>query len=156
MNGSQISLPSITGLKRRAKLKRKRSAMEGITLSHSASLEATAHDYGFKDWNTLSGTVGKRMNGCPVYEGEHVHGTYKGQKFSGEIHKIGLRKFAFKDWYYLTIKLDEPLDVVTFDSFSSFRRRLMCSVDETGMSAEVLSNGEPILKLELGMLGEAE
>ncbi|UTW56647.1 glyoxalase superfamily protein [Kordiimonas sp. SCSIO 12610] len=149
MNGSEISIPTIVGLKKRAKLKRKRMGLSGANITHSASLEATAFDYGFKDWNTLSGTVQKRLVGCPVAEGEAVSGTYKGQRFSGTVHRIAVKKFAFKDRYHLTINLDEAIDVVTFDSFSAFRKRLQCSVDETGVTAELLSSGEPLLRLDL-------
>ncbi len=149
MNGSDILFPTITGLKKRAKIKRKRMAIKGNILSHSASLEAIANDYGFKDWNTLSATVLKRMAHCPVDEGDNVTGTYRGHRFTGIVHRIEARKFAFKNWYHLTIQLDEAIDVVEFDSFSALRQRIQCAVDETGVTAEKLSNGNPMLALEL-------
>ena len=149
MNGSDISFPTIAGLKKRAKIKRKRMALKGNILSHSGSLEAVADDYGFKDWNTLSGTVIKRMAQCPVDEGDSVSGTYRGHKFTGTVLRIAVRKFAFKNWYHLTIQLDDAIDVVEFDSFSALRRRIQCAVDETGVTSENLSNGEPMLSLEL-------
>ena len=48
----------------------------------------------------------------------------------------------------MTLHFDEPVDVVTFDSFSAFRQRVNCTVDETGRTAETTSNGRPHLELE--------
>ena len=47
----------------------------------------------------------------------------------------------------LTLKFDEPVDVVTFDSFSAFRHRVNCVVDETGRSREKTSDGRPHMEL---------
>jgi hypothetical protein len=38
--------------------------------------------------------------------------------------------------------------VSTFDSFSVFRQRVSCTVDETGRTVEKTSNGRPHLELE--------
>ena len=49
--------------------------------------------------------------------------------------------------YRLTLDLDEPVDVVTFDSFSAFRKRVHCTIDETGRTIEKTSNGRPHVEL---------
>ncbi len=46
------------------------------------------------------------------------------------------------------MKFDEPVDVVTFESFSAFRQRVTATVDETGRTIEKTSNGRPQLELE--------
>ena len=48
----------------------------------------------------------------------------------------------------MTLNFDEPVDVVTFDSFSAFRQRVNCTVDETGRTAAKTSDGRPHLELE--------
>lgn len=50
--------------------------------------------------------------------------------------------------YRLTMKFDEPVDVVTFESFSAFRQRVTATVDETGRTIEKTSNGLPQLELD--------
>ncbi|MEN8685342.1 glyoxalase superfamily protein, partial [Marivita sp.] len=38
---------------------------------------------------------------------------------------------------------DEPVDVVHFDSFSNFRKRVQCVVGPSGTTKEKTSNGQP-------------
>ena len=48
----------------------------------------------------------------------------------------------------VTIRFDEPVDVVTFDSFSSFRQRVSCTLNEDFTTTERTSNGQPNMRLE--------
>jgi len=51
--------------------------------------------------------------------------------------------------YRASIQFDTPVDVVAFDSFSAFRRRVTVTVDATGATAEKTSDGRPHLQLAL-------
>ncbi len=48
----------------------------------------------------------------------------------------------------MTLDLAEPVDVVTFDSFSNFRSRVRKAVDAYGRSFDKTSDGEPHLVLQ--------
>ena len=48
----------------------------------------------------------------------------------------------------VTIRFDEPVDVVTFDSFSSFRQRVSCTLNKDFTTTERTSNGQPNMRLE--------
>lgn len=45
--------------------------------------------------------------------------------------------------FKLTIQFDEPVDVVTFDSFSALRHRVDATVTRNGISPSRTSDGEP-------------
>jgi hypothetical protein len=47
----------------------------------------------------------------------------------------------------VSLDLDEAVDVVTFDSFSSFRKRVNGVIGKEGVSRERTSNGRPQLEL---------
>ena len=79
--------------------------------------------------------------------GEQVSGHYLGQKFTGRV--IGLCSLATANRYRVTIRFDEPVNVVTFDSFSAFRHRVQSVIDDTGTALQNTSNGRPHLQLDL-------
>lgn len=145
MKGS-LPLPSIEALKDQAKRLRAKLEADGEPIGHSKSLELLAHQYGYKDWNTLHAAVGNRPPPAPVTLGARVRGYYLGQAFEGEV--IGVQTLT-PGRYRVTLDFDEPVDVVTFDSFSAFRRRVSCVVDRTGRTAEKTSDGRPHLQLRL-------
>jgi len=118
----------------------------GEAVSHSQSLEIIAHQYGFKDWNVLHAAIGNRPPVCPVEMGEHVRGRYLSQEFEAEV--LGVVALGF-DRYQLTLHFDEPVDVVTFESFSNMRQRVTCKVDATGKTLEKTSDGRPQVQLHL-------
>lgn len=148
------TLPTLEALK--AQAKRLRSTLSdhdeagGQTVSHSRSLELIAAQYGFRDWNTLHAALGNGGNrakaGPPVTLGERVSGHYLGQAFAGEV--IGIQSLT-ADRYRVTVNFDEPVDVVTFDSFSAYRKRVSANVDRNGVSAEKTSNRQPQMQLSL-------
>lgn len=142
MNGS---LPTIEALKDQAKRLRADLLAEGNAITHCRSLELLAHQYGFKDWNTLHAKVGNRPPPCPVELGVKVRGDYLGQAFSADV--IGIRTLMSPDRFRVTLQFDEPVDVVTFDSFSNWRRRVSCVIDRSGKTVEKTSDGRPHMQL---------
>ncbi|WP_077500485.1 glyoxalase superfamily protein [Sinorhizobium sp. A49] len=146
MRGSN-TLPSLDALKDQAKRLRSRLSTEGEDISHSRSLELIAAQYGYRDWNTLHAAAGNRPPFNPWMLGSRVKGLYLGQPFEGEILAVHALT-AQPGRYRLTMKFDEPVDVVTFESFSAFRQRVTATVDETGRTIEKTSNGRPQLELE--------
>jgi hypothetical protein len=75
-----------------------------------------------------------------------VSGTYLGQPFSARV--LGVQALTSAPGNYrVSLDLDEAVDVVTFDSFSSFRKRVNGVIGETGVSRERTSNGRPQLEL---------
>lgn len=145
MNG-KTALPSLEALKDQAKRLRTSLLAQGNDVNHSKSLELIAAQFGFRDWNTLHAAVGNRPPLNPYMLGSKVKGHYLGQPFEAEI--LGVQTLgAGADRYRLTLNFDEPVDVVTFDSFSAFRKRVNCTVDGTGRTKERTSNGRPHLEL---------
>ena len=139
-------LPALETLKDQAKRLRSRLAQEGQTIGHSRALELVAAQYGFRDWNTLHARVGNRPPLNPWMLGARVSGTYLGHPFTAEV--ISVQAMQNRPGYYrLTMKFDEAIDVVTFESFSAFRRRINCTIDETGRSPAKTSDGRPHVEL---------
>ncbi|MCB2101858.1 MAG: hypothetical protein KDE22_13365, partial [Rhodobacterales bacterium] len=115
------------------------------TLTHARALEAVARRHGFKDWNTARARASNQPV-CPVDIGERVAGRYLKQPFEGTV--IGLLALTRPGTYQVTVQLDDPVDVVTFDSFSNFRHRVTCVVDEHGTALAHTSDGQPHMVLE--------
>jgi hypothetical protein len=140
--------PSIDDLK--AQAKRLRNAMEasGTPVSHGAALELIARQHGVRDWNTLS-ALATRPNAAPVAllaVGARISGRYLDQPFTGKVLALGELSGGL---HKLTIHFDEPVDVVTFESFSAFRQRVSAQIDENGVSPRRTSNGLPQLVLDI-------
>jgi hypothetical protein len=146
MNG-RSPLPSLDELKAQAKRLRSAMSSSGEDINHGRALELVARQHGYRDWNTMHAAVGNGPPGPPVNIGEHVSGRYLGQKFSGEV--IGLSVLGDAGRYRVTLKFDEPVDVVTFDSFSNYRTRVNCVVGPDGVSPARTSNGQPHMVLSL-------
>ncbi|MET3598199.1 glyoxalase superfamily protein [Martelella mangrovi] len=143
---SNAPLPSLEAVKDQAKRLRAHLDREGEAITHSRALELIAAQYGFRDWNTLHARIGNRPPLNPWLLGSRVSGTYLGHAFNAEI--ISVKAFSNKPGHYrLTLKFDDAVDVVTFDSFSAFRRRINCTVDETGRSPAKTSDGRPHVEL---------
>lgn len=146
MNGSS-PLPSIEALKDQAKRLRAKLSSDSEPIAHSKSLEFLAHQYGYKDWNTLHAAVGNGLPACPVILGAKVYGQYLGQMFEGEV--IGVQSLTPPDRFRVTLHFGEPVDVVTFGSFSNWRRRVSCIIERSGKTIEKTSDGRPHMQLEL-------
>lgn len=139
------ALPSIEAAKAQAKTLRARLEAEGLSIGHGKSLELVAHQYGFRDWNTLHAAIGNRPV-VPWRVGDRARGHYLGQAFAAEILSVEKQGDG---WFRLTLDLDEAVDVVSFDSFSNFRKRVSGVVGPGGLSREKTSDGRPLLEVEL-------
>ncbi|MDQ0321885.1 hypothetical protein QO002_004023 [Pararhizobium capsulatum DSM 1112] len=143
---SSVPLPSLEGLKEQAKRLRAALTSQGQEINHAKALELIASQYGFRDWNTLHAAAGNRPPLNPWMLGSKVKGLYLGQPFEAEI--LGVQAMGSQPARYrLTLHFAEPVDVVTFESFSAFRQRVNCTIDETGRTVEKTSNGRPQVEL---------
>lgn len=138
---------AIHSYKQQARRLREALSAEGRRLSHGEALELVARQHGFRDWNTLSAAEAKRpagANAAPAFTvGSRITGRYLDQPFTGTIRAVT----ALPDGEHLrlAIHFDEPVDVVTFDSFSAFRQRVHATVNSRGLSPQRTSNGIPHL-----------
>lgn len=138
------TIPPIAELKQQAKRLRNRLQGNGTAMSHSEALEMIAHQHGARDWNTLRAGTGNMPP--PPQFGETVTGRYLGQPFVGVVH--GITKVGETGNLQITLQLDKPVDVVTFDSFSNFRQRISTMIDVNGVSPRKTSNGLPQLVVD--------
>ena len=146
MTHDKSTLPALDALKDHARRLRSRLASEGEQISHSKSLELVAAQYGYRDWNTLHAAVGNRPPFNPYMLGSRISGFYLGQPFTGAI--LGVQSLGGDpERYRLTMHFDDPVDVVTFDSFSAFRQRVHCNVDASGRTTERTSDGRAQVEL---------
>lgn len=134
-----ISLPSRAALKAQAKRLRSGLADTGQPISHAQALEAVAHQWGARDWNTLHAQA--RDAPQPQFTpSQRVTGLYLGHRFAGKVKAVNAKTAGF---WSLTLVFDEPIDVVTSEYFSSFRRQVSCTVGSDGKTAEKTSDGQP-------------
>jgi len=145
--GSSPKLPSLDVLKDQARRLRDTLGRQGTVVNHSKALELVAGQYGFRDWNTLMGAIGNRQPVRNYSIGEQVTGHYLGQMFSGTIIAVQALT-SVHGRYRVTFDFDEPVDVITFESWSAFRKRVTCTLDEQGRTVEKTSNGQPHMMLQ--------
>lgn len=129
-----------TDLKTEARHYRAAQLDAGRSISHAQSLEMVARFHGFRDWNTAAGVL--PVTRGPAYAvSQRIEGTFLKQPFTGTI--IGVAAMGAGDMFKLTIQFDEPVDVVTFDSFSAYRHRVDATVTREGISPSRTSDGAP-------------
>jgi hypothetical protein len=130
----------------RAKLRARQIRLElaekGEIISHGQALERVAAELGYRDWNTASARLSNRPE-LSLQVGDRVTGTYLKQPFTARVLAVG--EVGGGQYSRVTLHLDEPVDVVTFDSFSAFRQRVHGMVDSDGISPARTSDGEPHL-----------
>lgn len=131
-------LPTRDVLKAQAKRLRADMAGRGQTISHSEALETVAHQWGARDWNTLSASLGNAHPGWSP--GQRVTGHYLGHPFEGHIKAARQSSSGF---WSLTLRFDAPIDVVTSEHFSSFRRQVNTTINADGHSPQKTSDGQP-------------
>jgi len=136
-------IPSTDVLKAQAKLLRADLAANGKTLSHGAALEMIAHQWGARDWNTLSACAPSPSHGWTP--GDRVSGTFLGQRFKGAVKAAQL---SASGMWSLTLRFDTPVDVVTSAHFSNMRQQVNAVVDSDGVSPRKTSDGQPHLVLD--------
>lgn len=142
-----MTIPTIESLKDQARRLRKTLGENDRPMSHSQALEAVAKQHGYRDWNTISAMATNAAPIAPVYAGEAVTGTYLGQPFTGRV--LGVHVLPAHDRFRVTLQFDAPVDVVTFDSFSSYRQRVNGVIDSNGTTQQKTSDGTPHLQLKL-------
>lgn len=140
-------LPSPAELKSSARRLRAALAEEGDFIQHSEALELVARQHGYRDWNTLHAAAGNRP-GLPLAVGGTVRGRYLGQAFSARIVSL-LPLGADAKFLRISLELDAPVDVVKFDSFSAYRRRIQATIRSDGRTVACTSDGEPQLQLDV-------
>ncbi|MEO1138612.1 MAG: glyoxalase superfamily protein [Pseudomonadota bacterium] len=142
---THISLPSRDALKMQARRLRDALAQCGTAISHSKALEHLAHQWGYRDWNTLSAA----LDDAPAphwFVGQSVSGAYLGHDFDGHVKSV---RATGRDHTQLTLVFDHPIDVVASDRFSAFRRQVNCTVDCAGRTHEKTSDGRPHVVLNV-------
>lgn len=142
---SHNALPTLAAAKSQAKRLRERLATEGVTLGHGQALELVAHQHGFRDWNVFHAAIGNRPPEGFV-PGGRVSGRYLNQAFGATVLAVEMLR---PGWFRLELEFDQPVDVVTFDSFSNFRNRVHGTVGPTGISRERTSAGVPHLEIDI-------
>lgn len=138
-------LPTLDAAKAQARALRAALEAEGREITHSAALELVAKSHGLRDWNTLHAAIGNRP-APPLAVGQIVEGAYLKQPVLAEV--IGLTQLSEGRWEVL-LQFDQPVDVVTFDSFSNYRSRVSKVVGADGRSFDTTSDGVPHLVLKL-------
>ncbi len=126
----------------RARQIRAQLAEAGRTISHSAALERVAWAEGYASWNALSARLSNHPE-VPLAVGDRVAGAYLSQDVSGTV--VAVRTLGAGTAFEVELELDEAVDVVTFASFSNYRRRLRATISAGGVSASKTSDGAPHL-----------
>ncbi len=126
--------------KARARTLRAEETAKGHPISHSAALEMVAHEQGWADWNTLSARLSNEPE-TPLQVGDRVCGSYLKQNFDGTVLSVTNRGDGAA--FDVVIEFDVPVDVVSFDSFSNFRRRVGALISPGGTSFAKTADGVP-------------
>ncbi len=145
MNKSLPPQFSIQALKTQARRLRAQLGSKGQAITHSHALELLAHQYGHKNWNTLRAVAEAHPPSRTLSLGDLVRGHYLGQPFQGRV--IGVQALTSPDHRRISLQFNEPVDVVTFGSFSNLRQRVSCVIDKSGRSLNKTSDGRPHLLL---------
>ncbi|MBW8640529.1 hypothetical protein K1W69_25275 [Hoeflea sp. WL0058] len=136
-----MTQPTLEAVKAQARALRKALEAQGSAISHAQALELVAKQYEARDWNTLHARI-TRSNAPPELAfGDRVEGRFLGQAFTGEIISMS----GSMDHRDVEIRLDEPVDVVTFESFSNWRSRISGTINADGRSHRKTSDGAPQL-----------
>ncbi len=131
--------------KARARELRAELAAGGTPISHAEALERVAAELGYRDWNTASARLSNEPD-VPLQVGDLVAGRYLKQPFTGRV--LGVREVASGAAFEVTIRFDEAVDVVEFESFSNLRTQVQITVSAAGVSAFRTSDGVPHMVLE--------
>lgn len=138
-----MDVPTIDALKAQAKRLRAVMSEKQTPITQSMALETVARQYGYRDWNTLSAKAKSNApRGWAV--GQRVAGSYLGHMFQGSLKAV---RAASGGYWYLTVVFDEAVDVVEFDSFSSFRKQVNVVINQNGVTQSKTSDGAPHMEL---------
>ncbi len=139
-----LSLPSRDALKAQAKRLRADLAAQDKTVSHAQALEMVAHQWGARDWNTLSAQLGTNRPTQGWHPGQRVSGWYLGHAFDGVIKTASQRAAGF---WNVTVRFDAPVDVVASEKFSALRQQVSATLRADGRSPQKTSDGTPHMVL---------
>ena len=139
-----LDTPSAASFKVEARALREERARSGTPLSHGEALEEIARRHGYRDWNTAHAAVPERAV-SPFQVGQRARGTYLGQPFTGLV--IGVQVLGDMQHFQVTVKFDNPVDVVRSSLFSAFRQRVTATVDLRGISPARTSDGQPHMRI---------
>lgn len=142
---SKITIPTIENAKQLAKQLRSQLKTDGEIVSHSKSLELFAQQQGYRDWNTMHAAIEGQPSALPVKVGQTIKGHYLGHAFTADV--LAVQRQPNGGRYKVTLNLEEAVDVVEFDSFSSLRKRINATINQDGATTERNSQGVHILKL---------
>ncbi|MEM6940789.1 MAG: glyoxalase superfamily protein [Pseudomonadota bacterium] len=137
-------IPPRDVLKAQAKRLRGDLAKRGNPITHAQALETIAHQWGVRDWNTLSAQSARLHTGWTP--GQPVRGRYLGHAFRGIVKAARQQANGF---WALTLRFDAPIDVVASSQFSAFRRQVNTTVNAEGRSPQKTSDGQPHVVLDL-------
>jgi hypothetical protein len=138
------TLPTRAAAKVQAKRLREELAAEGVLITHAQALEKIAHRHGFRDWNTMHAFI-KNLDPEAWGIGGRVTGKYLSQPFAATILSAEQLR---PGWFHLVLKLDDAIDVVSFEGFSNLRKQIHSVVGPSGQSRERTSDGTPHLVLD--------
>lgn len=139
-------IPALSDLKDQAQRLRQSLARQGIEITHSRSLELLAGQYGARDWNTLRARAAGSRGPMLPRVGGPVRGRYMGHPFTGRLKAMA--QLAGQRAWRVSIQLDQPVDAVSFASFSALRHRVSGIVGQTGRSYRHRSDGTPHLEID--------
>lgn len=143
-----IPLPAPEALKAQARRLRADLARHGLALSHAQCLETLAHQWGLRDWNTLSARAAAQPPAAPAHgwhPGQKVRGRYLGHAFTGSVKSAGQRGGGH---WALTLRFDAAIDVAASTQMQNLRQQINAVVGPNGRSAQKTSDGTPHLALE--------
>jgi len=145
---TQITTPDLIKFaKSRAKKLRTYLTAQGLMISHSQSLEATAQAEGFKDWNTyvarfdaakaafLAPAPKSDNNNYPLQVGDPISGTYRGCKFKGTL--LGLEQTITKGVWRAKMQFDKPVRLPSAEALKLTRQRVRCLLNANGISVNL-------------------
>ncbi len=139
--------------KARARELRAERGASGAPISHAEALEHVAAELGYRDWNTASARLSNKAD-VPLQVGDLVAGRYLKQPFTGRV--LGVREIAGGGAFDVTIRFDEAVDVVEFESFSNLRTQVQITVSAAGVSAFRTSDGAPHMVVERAGAGTSD
>ncbi len=131
--------------KARARELRAELGAGGTAISHAEALERVAAELGYRDWNTASARLSNEPE-VPLQVGDRVMGRYLKQPFTGRV--LGVREVSGGAAFEVTIRFDEAVDVVEFESFSNLRTQVTVTVSAAGVSVFRTSDGVPHMTVE--------
>ncbi|WP_158965753.1 glyoxalase superfamily protein [Chachezhania sediminis] len=139
-----MTIRTLEDAKAQARALRQALAEEGTKIGHAQALERIARLNGARNWNVLHARL-SQAEPEPLTMDQRVTGQYLGQPFAGRI--VALEGAG--QGYALTVRFDEPVDVVRSPAFQNLRRQVRATVDAWGRSADMTSDGVPQMVLDV-------